>query len=198
MMSAPRQRGRRPGGADTRAAILDAAVRQFAAHGYGGASLRAIAADAGVDQKLIAHYFDTKHGLFTAAMQLPVNPAELLPRLLDGDRDSVGERIATVVVGILEEPATRERMLAVVRAAASQPEIANMLREFLEREVLGPAGAKLGPDGPRRIALTASQFVGLALARHVVEIEPLRSASGDELVKVLAPTFQRYLTGPLD
>src|SRR5881392_4245348 len=100
-MSASRQRGRRPDGTDTRAAILAAAVRQFATLGYRGASLRAIASDAGVDQKLIAHYFETKHGLFTAAMRLPVNPAEVLPKVLAGEPDAMGERLATVVVGIL-------------------------------------------------------------------------------------------------
>lgn len=197
-MSAPRQRGRRPGSTDTRSAILAAAVEQFASHGYAGASLRAIADAAGVDQKLIAHYFDSKHGLFTAAMQLPVDPAELLPFLVAGDHDTLGERVATVVVGLLDESATRERMVALIRAAASQPEIAATLREFLEREVLEPGGARLGPDGARRIALTASQFVGLTVARHIVGVEPLTSASNEQLVRALAPTFQRYLTGPLD
>lgn len=191
-------RGRRPGGTDTKAAILQAAVEQFASRGYTGASLRGIAAEAGVDQKLIAHYFGSKHELFTAALRLPVNPAELLPQLLAGDPETMGERVATAMVGILEERATRERMVAVIRAAAAQPEIATMLREFLEREVLVPVGAQLGPDGPRRVALTASQFVGLTLARHVVGIDPLVTATRDELVRALAPTFQRYLTGPLD
>ena len=191
-------RGRRPGPSDTRDRIVDAAVAQFAAHGYEGASLRAIAAGAGVDQKLIAHYFVSKHGLFTAAIKLPIDPAELLPRLLEGDRATIGERLARIVVGILEEPATRERMVGVIRAVASRPEIARTLREFLESEVLEPAVSALGSDAPRRLALAASQFVGLALARHVVEVAPLKEASGEQLVHDLAPTFQRYLTGTLD
>ena len=41
--------GRRPGESGTRQAILDAARAQFAAHGWDGATIRAIAADAGVD-----------------------------------------------------------------------------------------------------------------------------------------------------
>jgi hypothetical protein len=47
--------GRRPGVGGSREAILSAASRQFARRGYTYASLRAIAADAGVDQKLIAY-----------------------------------------------------------------------------------------------------------------------------------------------
>lgn len=191
-------RGRRPGPSDTRDRIVDAAVAQFAVRGYERASLRAIAAEAGVDQKLIAHYFGSKHGLFTAAIKLPIDPAELLPQLLGGDRSTIGERLARVVVGILEEPATRGRMVGVIRAVASQPEFARTFREFLEGEVLEPAVAQLGADAPRRLALAASQFVGLALARHVVEVAPLRDAPAEQLVRDLAPTFQRYLTGPLD
>lgn len=190
--------GRRPGRSDTRATILQAAVAQFAARGYERASLRAIARDAAVDQKLIAHYFGSKHELFSAAMRLPIDPAELLPQLLGGDPATVGERFARVAVGILEETETRERMVGVIRAVASQPEIARTLKEFLEDEVLSRAEEQLGADAPRRLALAASQLVGLALARHVVAVEPLVTASADELVQALAPTFQRYLTEPLD
>lgn len=193
-MATRRQRGRPPGRTETRQSILDASVAQFAAHGYDGTSLRAVAAAAGVDQKLIAHYFDSKHGLFTAALQLPLDPAALLPALLAGDRKTLGERMATTMVDVLEERATRERLLAVLRAAASQPEVARTLRGFLEREVLARAAEQLGPDAPRRLALCASQFVGLAMARHVVEIGPLVQTSAGELVAALGPTFQRYLS----
>lgn len=194
-----RRSGRRPGTTDTRGLILRAALAQFAANGYERASLRAIATDAGVDQKLIAHYFGSKQGLFAAAIRLPIDPSELMPQILSGDPAAIGERLARVAVGILEDPATRERMVGVIRAVASQPEIARSLREFLEREVFAPAAAHLGDaDAPRRLALAASQFVGLALARHVVELEPLRETPAEQLVAALAPTFQRYLTGPLD
>ncbi len=193
-MTTRRQRGRPPGRTETRQAILDAAVAQFAAHGYDGTSLRAVAAAAGVDQKLIAHYFESKHGLFAAAMEMPVDPAELLPVLLAGDRESLGERMAITMVGVLEERATRERLLAVIRAAASEPDVARTLREFLEREVLARAAEQLGPDAPRRFALCASQFVGLAMARHILAVGPLVDAPASELVAVLAPTFQRYLS----
>jgi AcrR family transcriptional regulator len=198
MPTKPRRSGRRPGLSDTRDLILRAALAQFAANGYERASLRAIALDAGVDQKLIAHYFGSKRGLFAEAIRLPIEPAELLSQLLDGDQASIGERLARLAVGILEDPATRERMLGVIRAVASQPEVAHTLREFIEREVLGAAEAELGEDAPRRLALAASQIVGLALARHIVELVPLAQASSEQLVEALAPTFQRYLTGPLD
>lgn len=50
----------------TRALILDAATTEFAAHGYAGARVSAIAARAGVNQQLISYYFDGKEGLAKA------------------------------------------------------------------------------------------------------------------------------------
>ncbi len=50
----------------TRAQILDAATAEFAAHGYAGARISAIASRAGVNQQLISYYFDGKEGLYRA------------------------------------------------------------------------------------------------------------------------------------
>ncbi len=48
----------------TRARILEAAVEEFSAKGYAGARVSQIAARAGVNQQLIAYYFDSKEGLY--------------------------------------------------------------------------------------------------------------------------------------
>jgi AcrR family transcriptional regulator len=60
----PQERQRDP--ERTRGLILDAAVAEFAAHGYAGARISAIAARAGVNQQLISYYFDGKEGLHQA------------------------------------------------------------------------------------------------------------------------------------
>ena len=73
-----RRGGRRPGPSGP-ARRSSAAARHFAQHGYDRASLRGIAAEAGVDQKLIAHFFGSKQQLFVAAVGLPFNPGEVLP-----------------------------------------------------------------------------------------------------------------------
>ena len=73
-MSAAAAAGRRPGNADTRGEIVEAAKRVFAAKGYDGASLRAVAREAQVDPALVHHYFDGKASLFVAAMALPFDP----------------------------------------------------------------------------------------------------------------------------
>jgi AcrR family transcriptional regulator len=193
-----RRGGRRPGPSGTREAILAAASRHFAEHGYDRASLRRIAAEAGVDQKLIAHFFGSKQQLFVAAVGLPFNPGEVLPAILAGDPDSVGERLAALLVEVLEQPELHQRLTGVVRAAASEPEVGRMLREFLTRELFGPAAKLLGTeDGPFRANLVGSQIVGLVMARYVVAIEPLATMPPSAVAAAVAPTLQRYLLGPL-
>ena len=196
---AVRRSGRRPGRSGTREAILAAASRHFAEHGYDRASLRAIAADAGVDQKLIAYFFGPKQQLFVAAVGLPLNPAEVLPTILAGDPDTLDERLATLITDLLEQPELHQRLTAVIRAAASEPEVARMLRQFVAREVL-PQVAELlgGEDAQFRINLVGSHIVGLVVARYILEFEPIASMAPGTVAAAVAPTLQRYLRGPLD
>jgi AcrR family transcriptional regulator len=197
--STPKRTGRRPGQTDTRERILGAAAHQFAAQGYDRASLRRIAAEAGVDQKLIAHYFGSKQQLFVAAIGFPLDPADILPLALTGDRESLADRLAAVLVAVLEEPGIHERMTGIVRGAATHPELARMLREFLTRAVFEPVAASLDADRPLlRANLVGSQVVGLLLARSVVGIEPLASLPARTVAEAVAPTLERYLVGPLE
>jgi AcrR family transcriptional regulator len=191
--------GRRPGESGTREAILAAAASQFAERGYNRASLRAIASEAGVDQKLIAHFFGSKQGLFVAAIGLPFNPAEVLQAALAGDRTRTGERLAALLVDLLEQPALHQRMTGVIRAAASEPDVAKMLREFLARELYRPASELLDSDDAEfRVNLVGTQLVGLIVARYIVAIEPLASMTPQAVAAAIAPTLQRYLLEPLD
>ncbi|HYH89965.1 MAG TPA: TetR family transcriptional regulator [Solirubrobacteraceae bacterium] len=189
-----RRSGRRPGQSGTREAILAAARRQFAARGYDRTSMRGVAAEAGVDQALVAHFFGSKQRLFVEVARLPFEPREVLPRLLEGDRDGLGERIARFIVGVLEDPEGRARVTGVVRAAASEPEVARMLREFMQHELWSPLADQLAvADADLRVTLVASQIVGMVMVRHVVAAEPLASLPGEELVELLAPALQRIL-----
>jgi hypothetical protein len=62
----------------------------------------------------------------------------------------------------------------------------------------GPeTGPVAGPDAQFRAALVASQVLGLALTRYVLELGPLVRADVDELATAIGPTLERYLTGQL-
>lgn len=197
-MSREPSRGRRPGPSGTREAILAAAARRFAEAGYDRASLRAIAAEARVDQKLIAHYFGSKQQLFVAAIGLPLDPGEILPRALAGGRRGLRGRLVELLTVVLEQPELHERLTGVVRGAASSPEMARMMREFLTRAVFRPIADELGAERPLlRANLVGSQVVGLLMARYVVGIEPLASTPAREVAEAVAPTLERYLVGTL-
>lgn len=73
-----------------------------------------------------------------------------------------------------------------------------MVRELVTRRIWGPLAESLGvEDADLRVSLVASQIVGVVMVRHILEAEPLASLSDDQLVDLIAPTLQRYLTGPL-
>lgn len=195
----PPRRGRRPGSGDTRGEILAAARELFAARGFERTSMRAIARQAHVDPALVLHYFGTKETVFLSAIELPFEPEAVLPTVLAGDVGSLGERVARFAVGLLENEQARARVLAIVRAAASEPAAAALLRGLIEQRIRDPIARALGTDDAElRAALVGSQIVGLVMARYVVRVEPLASLPPDELVAKVAPTFQRYLAGSLD
>ncbi|MFC3500395.1 TetR family transcriptional regulator [Micromonospora krabiensis] len=194
-----RRTGRRPGNPDTREAILDAARAAFAERGFDAASIRAIAATAGVDPALVHHYFGSKDQLFLAAMQAPVDPRELLPKVLAGDRDGLGERLVRMFLGVWDSPAGTAGV-ALLRSAVSNEWTARLLREFLTTQVLRRVLDHLDvapAELPLRGSLVASQLIGLAMMRHVIRLEPVASASPETLAATVGPTVQRYLTGDL-
>ena len=190
--------GRRPGESGTRAAVLAAAREAFGMQGYGATSVRAVARTAGVDPSLVLHYFGSKDGLFAAAIELPVDPAEVVAGLLAGGADGLGERIVRTFLAVWDASPGQGPMLAMLRSAVSHEDAAAMLRELLLRVMLRPLAVGAGGDDPDlRAALLASQVAGLAITRYVLRLEPVTSASADELAPLLGPTLQRYLTGEL-
>jgi len=196
-VSTPRQaaRGRRPGTPDTREEILRAARDLFAASGFAATSMRAIAARAGVDPALVHHYFGTKEQVFVAAMELPFDPAERLPEVLAGDPAQLGERLVRLFVSIWDEPDFRAPMLGLLRSAMTGEQGAAMLREFVGGALLGRVAAAVGDVDPLRVQAAAAQMVGVVLLRHVVRLEPMASATQEELVALVAPVVQRHLLG---
>lgn len=190
--------GRRAGESDSRAVILEAARARFGSTGYDRATIRAIAGDAGVDPALVHHFFGNKEQLFVASMQLPVDPATVLPELMAPGPDGLGERLATMFVTLLRDPSSANPMLALLRTAAGHQQAAVMVREFYTSSVLNRVAAELNFDRPQlRAALCASQVMGLALAMNIVGLAPLVEIDEDALVAAYAPVLQYYLTGPL-
>jgi AcrR family transcriptional regulator len=191
--------GRRPGNQDTREAILASARSAFAERGIDGASIRQIAAGAGVDPALVHHYFGTKDQLFLTALRAPIDPSEVIPHILAGGLDRVGERLVHTMLGVWDSP-IGEAAVALIRSAVSNEQVAAMLREFVLNRIIKRITKELRLDpaeGPLRGSLVASQVAGLIMLRYVIRVEPIASADVGTLAALVGPTIQRYLTEPL-
>ncbi|GAB3607327.1 TetR family transcriptional regulator [Conyzicola nivalis] len=183
---------------DTRGLIVRAAGTEFAAHGYDATSVRAVARRAGVDAALVHHYFDTKADLFAATVRVPVRPDRLVAEVLAGPRDAIGTSIVLAAVTALDDPKAGRRVIRLLHTALGQEFAATMLRQFLHHEVFGRIADELGGEQPElRASLAGSQMVGLIVARYGLRVEPLASASAEEVARRVGPIIQWHLTGDL-
>ncbi len=188
--------GRPTGDTGAREAIVEAARRQFGDVGYRRTSLRSIARAAGVDPRLLLHYFGSKQELFRQSVELPMDPEQVVELVFSRGADQVARSAAEVMIGVLEDPRSRRAMTGLLRAAVSEPEAAELIRGLLAERLLNPIASRVGGDRPElRASLVASQVVGLTAARHVIGIEPLAAASRDELLRALTPVIEHYLLG---
>lgn len=196
VVPAPKRRRGRPraGESDARERIMAAAMEEFAEAGYDGATIRGIAARAGVDSALVHHHFGTKADLFSETVEAPIRPDLALPEILAGPRDRVGERIVRYILETWEQPDVRRRGVVLLRTAVGNKLTTPLLAGFLSRELLSRIARALEvEDADLRASLAASQIAGLLIARFVLRLPALAEASVDELVARVAPTVQRYL-----
>jgi AcrR family transcriptional regulator len=200
MSEAPR-RGRWRTGQQSRQRIIAVARERFMRDGYDRATVRAIAADAGVDVAMVYYFFGNKEGLFAASIvNVPEHPLHQLATLLDDSEptaEGIGPRLARRFFERWEVGNTYEPLLALWRSAAMQP----LAKELLHSSLAGPIAERLAarfgvPDAVLRVELVTSHLMGVAFARYQLRIDPIASISVDELVGWLGPTIQRYLTAP--
>jgi AcrR family transcriptional regulator len=182
--------------ADTKAAILAAARTRFAAEGYRSASIRAVARDVGVDAALVVRYFGSKPGLFAAATDIDLR----IPDLTDVPTGKHGERLVGHFLSRWDAGTVEGQVLLILlRSAAGDAAAAAGMRELFTAQLV-PALRRLVADeseAPQRAALVASQVLGLALARSVLELPPFATMPSEAIAANVGSTVQRYLHEPL-
>ncbi|MGO4249203.1 TetR family transcriptional regulator [Paenarthrobacter sp. RAF54_2] len=196
----PLRRGRRSGSDHSRETILVAARKLFAEQGFDGTSLRQVAREASVDPAMVHHFFKGKDELFASSVELPADPEEVLAGVETLEPEARAEALVRAVVRLWESPA-QPGLVAFVRGTIGSKAKTALLRETVSRTIL--SRVMVGVEGPAeevllRGNLVATQVVGLMLLRYVIRLEPLASADQEEVVSLVAPTIQRYLTGNLD
>jgi AcrR family transcriptional regulator len=178
--------GRRSDG--TRAAILVAARERFAAEGYERATIRSIAADAGIDPSMVMRYYGSKDGLFGAAAQFDLR----LPELGSLPPEGLG---AAVVAHFLDRWESDETLMALLRVAVTNEAGAERMRTIFAEQLV-PAVGRMGGDQAavaRRAGLVATQMLGVALCRYVLRLPAVVAMTREQLVAQLGPTVARYL-----
>ena len=173
----------------TRAAILAAAREHFAAGGYQAATIRAIAAAAGIDPALVMRYYGNKEGLFAAAAEFDLR----LPDLSTLPRSQVG---ATLVNHFLDRWEGDEALMALLRSAISNTTARERMQSIFATQVAPQVGKLSGlprNEAAARTGLVASQILGLALCRYVLELPPVARLPRAEIARRVGATVQRYL-----
>jgi AcrR family transcriptional regulator len=192
----PGRPGRWRSGAESRQRILEAARAHFRDHGYAGTTVRSVAAEAGVDPAMVFYFFGTKQGLFAATIEMPAHVPPAIESIFTGDLEGLGDRIIRTLLENLDK-SDRPPLVLLTRSAPTHDQSETLLLEFIDREITGRLVALLDtPDAAMRAGMVNVQLLGLAVARHIIRVEPIASASVDELVARFGPIIQHCLTGP--
>ncbi|OBG42327.1 TetR family transcriptional regulator [Mycolicibacterium fortuitum] len=197
-MSETGRSGRWRTGQQNKQRIIDAAREHFMRDGYEKATVRSIAADAGVDVAMVYYHFGNKEGLFTASvLDTPQHPLHQLANLLEEGPGEIGARLVRDVVQRWDAGASFDLLLTVFRSADIHPLARKLLHDTLAGPVAQQIAEQFGVDNAElRVELVTVHLVGLAFARYQLKIEPMASASIDDLAAWIGPTVQRYLTDP--
>ncbi|MGV0750687.1 TetR/AcrR family transcriptional regulator [Mycolicibacter minnesotensis] len=193
-----RKPGRPSGASDNRDKILAAARDLFARNGFANTSIRAVAAAAGVDAALVHHYHGTKQQLFAAAVELPIDPMTVLGPLRETPVEELGHTLPELLLPLWDSQAGTG-LIAALRAMLTGTEVP-LARSFFRDIVIAELAPRIDEPsgtGVLRAEFAASQLMGVVVARYIIGLEPVASLPAQEVVAMIAPTLQRYLTGDL-
>ena len=200
MKAAKRKKaGRRAGTSGTRDRIATEARLSFGTHGFERTTIRDVAAAADVNPALVMHYFGSKERLFVDTMVIPFDPAPVVTTLLDGERSTLGRRLAAFLLDAFEDPRSRAVLLGRIRAAVGSPDAAALVREKITGELIGPLSRSLGVDEPDlRAGLASTALMGFAVTRFIVAIDAVAALTRERAEAYLGRQLQEALVEPLE
>ena len=178
--------------------IVTVARASFAENGWAGTSLRAVARDAGVDSRLIAYYFTDKSALLQACLQPPPGYLEGIAAVLRTPLRRRGAALVRNLLSAWNNPPTAAVLRSIILTAAHEPVALERLQQVFRNSMIGAVADSLD-DGERLVrgGLVASQLVGLSMTRYVWRLEPIWRVPDEDVISLIGPTIQRYLTGRL-
>jgi len=192
-----------PSAGDLAGAVSAAARSLFVSRGYAKTTIKSVATAAGVAPSIVSSMYRNKEQLFAAAMSLPFDPTRAIPLLVAPGLDGMGERIVRLAVGVMSDDQVRKDAGAVVGAARGYLDgpidsaalgSFRAISGFVQEEVIDRALAAAGvPDARMRGALVSAYLAGVLSTRYVVKLEPIASASDEEIVSLVGPVIQQLI-----
>ncbi|WP_328689575.1 TetR/AcrR family transcriptional regulator [Streptomyces phaeochromogenes] len=182
-----RPRGRPRGNPPTRESIVSAARALFLERGYRGTTLRAVAGAVGVDPALIAYHFGSKKSLFADVMQFQCANALAVDDVLGGDPATLPGRLIDAVTTLWEDA-------DFVQLTTRGEEAAEVIREYLERELLARLVEFLGGrDATARATAVVTILGGLIYTRYLNPLPTPAALTPSETCHVLTPALRAAL-----
>lgn len=182
----------------TRERILAVAQREISERGIDGVSIRTVARLAGVDPRLVRHYFGSRERLLLFAVQIGEDPHALARHVCEGSPRTLGRRVARALLEHWDNPRLSMPYRARLSAALTNEDIGELMLDEFATGFFGTVAKLSSPNRPElRAALAATEVVGLAMCRYLVADPVLTEAEQDDLVRILGRTIQHYLTGEL-
>jgi AcrR family transcriptional regulator len=178
--------------------IIDAARDSFATNGYAGTSMRAVARAAEVDAALVNYYFASKSALLDAALDPPEVYAARIAQAAQTPMPQRARALVRAMIDSWEDPETSPFLRSIILTAAHEPVAMKRMRETVAVLIIGAMSDRLS-DNERelRAALIASQIIGVAMTRYIWRSGPLATIPAGDVVALVAPTINNYLTQPL-
>jgi AcrR family transcriptional regulator len=177
--------------AHTKAAILAAARERFGAAGFHGATIRAIAADAGIDPAMVMRYFGSKDQLFAAAAKFDLR----FPDLSAVESTHLG---TALISHFLDRWEGDEALIVLLRSSTTNAEAVERMHQIFVGQLQPMVATLVANAAAVRAGLIATQILGLALCRYVLRLPPIAAMAHEDIVALIGPTIQRYFDAPVE
>ena len=159
----------------------------------GQTAARTVALAAGIAPSIMKSLIDNRDRVIAAALQAPFAPNRAVPNLLSPALDGLGERIVRLTCLLAADDRVHAGMRsAMSRSMPSLPgdDLLGPIQDLIVEPLFNVLGV---PDARMRGALITAHLSGLVATRYVVGLEPLASASDDDVAAMFGPVIQRLI-----
>lgn len=171
----------------TKEAIATAARELFATQEYAAASVRTIAARAGVDPALVIRYFNSKEDLFLETVAFE----GFFSQMMAGPLDGLGERMVRALLGDQRDNFGSYRALML---ASGSEQVRRRLQQAIHQMFVEPLAPRLvGKNAELRAHLIAAQLAGIIDAIAILDDQVIKATDSKQLATVYGAALQSLI-----